>query len=145
LLKELDPALPILYTDPTMLKHMLTHLLHNAVKFTETGTVTVTAQRQAETLTVAVADTGIGIPMEACERIFEAFRQVDSSTTRQFGGSGLGLAISRRLARLLGGEVTVQSTVGVGSTFTATLPLQYAPAPSVSVHALQVAGLERKE
>jgi signal transduction histidine kinase len=145
LLKELDPDLPMLYTDPTMLKHMLTHLLHNAVKFTEAGTVTVTAQHQGEMLTVAVADTGIGIPEEACERIFEAFRQVDSSTTRQFGGSGLGLAICRRLAHLLGGEVTVQSTVGVGSTFTVTLPLQYAPTQSVPVHALQAASLERKE
>ena len=144
-LKELDPDLPMLYTDQDKLKQMLTHLLRNAVKFTEAGTVTVTAQHQAEMLTVAVADTGIGIPEEACERIFEAFRQVDSSTTRQFGGTGLGLAISRRLARLLGGEVTVQSTVGVGSTFTVTLPLQYASAQSAPAHTAPAASLERKE
>jgi signal transduction histidine kinase len=145
LLKALDPDLPMLYTDQTKLKHMLTHLLRNAVQFTETGTVTVTAQHQAEMLTVTVADTGIGIPEEACERIFEPFRRVDSSTTRQFGGTGLGLAISRRLARLLGGEVTVQSTVGVGSTFTVTLPLQYATAQSAPAHEVQAASLERKE
>ena len=145
LLKELDSDLPMLYTDQDKLKQMLTHLLRNAVKFTEAGTVTVTAQHQAEMLTVAVADTGIGIPEEACERIFEAFRQVDSSTTRQFGGTGLGLAISRRLARLLGGEVTVQSTVGVGSTFTVTLPLQYASAQSAPAHTAPAASLERKE
>lgn len=126
LLKELDPDLPMLYTDQDKLKHILMHVLRNAVKFTEAGTITVTAQPQAEMLTVAVADTGIGIPQEACERIFEAFRQLDSSTTRRFGGTGLGLAISRRLAHLLGGEITVQSTVGVGSTFIVTLPLQYA-------------------
>jgi len=125
LLKELDPDLPMLYIDQDKLRQMLAHLLRNAVQFTEAGTNTVTAQHQAEMLIVAVPDSGIGIPEEACERIFEAFRQVDSSTTRQFGGTGLGLAISRRLAHLLGGEVTVQSTVGVGSTFTVTLPLRY--------------------
>jgi signal transduction histidine kinase len=97
------------------------HLLSNAVKFTPAGSITVSAQRRHEELVIAVADTGIGIPAEACEHIFEAFRQVDSSTTRQFGGTGLGLAISRYLAHLLGGEITVQSTVGTGSTFTVTL------------------------
>ena len=88
------------------------NLLSNAVKFTTEGTITITARHHDGEITIAVADTGIGIPAEALEHIFEEFRQVDSSTTRQYGGTGLGLSISRRLARLLGGDITVQSTVG---------------------------------
>ena len=101
------------------------NLLSNAVKFTHTGTITVTAHARHGTLVIAVADTGIGIPEEALPHIFEEFRQVDSSTTREYGGTGLGLTISRHLARLMGGDITVQSTVGVGSTFTVTLPQRY--------------------
>src|SRR5205823_3004821 len=101
-------------------------------KFTPQGAVPVTAQHHNGELTLAVADTGIGIPESALGVIFEEFRQVDSSTTRQYGGTGLGLSISRRLAQLLGGDITVQSTVGVGSTFTVTLPLHYDAAPLIT-------------
>lgn len=125
LVKELQTDLPLLFTDQDKLKQILINLLGNAVKFTEEGTITVTARCRDGEVAIAVADTGIGIPEEALERIFEEFHQVDSSTTRQYGGTGLGLSISRHLARLLGGDITVQSTVGVGSTFTVTIPLRY--------------------
>ena len=125
LVKEMQPGLPALFTDQDRLKQILVNLLSNAVKFTEEGTITVTARGRDGQVAVAVADTGIGIPEDKLELIFEEFRQVDSSTTRRYSGTGLGLSISRRLARLLGGDITVQSTVGEGSTFTVTLPLRY--------------------
>jgi signal transduction histidine kinase len=125
LMKEIEPDLPPLFSDRDKVGQILTNLLSNAVKFTETGTITVTARRQDETLVLAVADTGIGIPEEASDQIFEAFRQVDASTTRRYGGTGLGLSLSRHLARLLRGDVTLESEVGGGSTFTLTLPIHY--------------------
>jgi signal transduction histidine kinase/CheY-like chemotaxis protein len=125
LVKEMQPGLPVLFTDQDRLKQIFVNLLSNAVKFTEEGTITVTAQGRDGQVAVAVADTGIGIPEDKLELIFEEFRQVDSSTTRRYSGTGLGLSISRRLAQLLGGDITVQSTVGAGSTFTVTLPLRY--------------------
>jgi PAS domain S-box-containing protein len=133
LVQEIDPDLSLLSTDQDKVQQILMNLLSNAVKFTPAGTITITAQQHDGEITIAVADTGIGIPAEALEHVFEEFRQVDSSTTRQYGGTGLGLSISRRLAQLLGGDMTVQSVFGVGSTFTVTLPLHYA-APSLVTH-----------
>jgi CheY-like chemotaxis protein/anti-sigma regulatory factor (Ser/Thr protein kinase) len=130
--KEIAAALPRLFTDEDKVKQILMNLLSNAVKFTTEGTITIAARHHDGVITVAVTDTGIGIPTEVLEHIFEEFRQVDGSTTRQYGGTGLGLSISRRLAQLLGGDITVQSTVEVGSTFTVTLPLHYDAAPLVT-------------
>jgi signal transduction histidine kinase len=134
LVKEIETALPPLATDKDKVRQILMNLLSNAVKFTTEGTIRVSVQRHEKGITIAVADTGIGIPAEALEHIFAEFRQVDSSTTRQYGGTGLGLSISRRLAQLLGGDITVQSVFGVGSTFTVTLPLHDA-APFLVTHA----------
>jgi PAS domain S-box-containing protein len=129
LVKAIEADLPPLITDQDRLKQILVNLLSNAVKFTAEGSVTVTARSQDGVVALAVADTGIGIPADKLELIFEEFRQVDSSIARTYGGTGLGLPISRRLARLLGADLTVQSTVGVGSTFTVTIPLGTDPAP----------------
>ncbi len=128
LAKAIEADLPPLFTDPDKLRQILVNLLSNAVKFTPEGSVTVSARRQDGHLTIAVTDTGIGIPGDKIDLIFEEFRQVESSAVRSYGGTGLGLTISRRLARLLGGDVVVQSTVGVGSTFTVTIPLDSRPA-----------------
>ena len=105
---------------------MLLNLLGNAIKFTAQGSVTVAGQRSTRTgmlLRVSVSDTGIGIAPDMQERIFEDFVQADDSIARRFGGTGLGLAISRRLARLMGGDLTVESAPGAGSTFRLAVPL----------------------
>ncbi len=105
-------------SDPVRLRQCLFNLMGNAVKFTLVGGVTLACERPAPgRLAFAVKDTGIGIPLEAQDRLFERFHQADASTTRRFGGSGLGLAISRRLAELMGGEIGFSSRVGEGSTF----------------------------
>jgi PAS domain S-box-containing protein len=129
LIKALEADLPPLLTDQDRLKQILVNLLSNAVKFTAEGSVTVSARRQDGVVALAVTDTGIGLPADKLEMIFEEFRQVDSSIARTYGGTGLGLSISRRLARLLGGDLSVESTIGVGSTFTVTIPLSPDPAP----------------
>jgi signal transduction histidine kinase/CheY-like chemotaxis protein len=125
LVKDIEPDLSPLFTDQDKLKQIVVNLLSNAVKFTEEGTITVSAWQRDRQVAIAVSDTGIGVPEDKLELIFEEFRQVDSSTTRRYSGTGLGLSISRHLARLLGGDISVQSTFGVGSTFTAIIPLRY--------------------
>jgi signal transduction histidine kinase/CheY-like chemotaxis protein/CHASE3 domain sensor protein len=119
-----EPGAPAaVETDAQRLGQILRNLLSNAFKFTDEGGVTLRASAgPGDVVAFAVSDTGIGIPVEQQEVIFEAFRQADGSTHRKYGGTGLGLSISRDLARLLGGELTVDSEPGQGSTFTLTLP-----------------------
>lgn len=127
---------PMVRGDPTRLRQILTNLMGNAIKFTEHGEVVVEAQ-VSETcegrcaMRFAIRDTGIGIPTDQLQHIFEEFVQADATTTRRYGGTGLGLAISRRLVRAMGGELTVTSTVGVGTEFAFTLSFPLAPAPDV--------------
>jgi signal transduction histidine kinase/DNA-binding response OmpR family regulator len=125
LIKEIEPGLPTLFSDQDKLRQILFNLLSNAAKFTETGSITVDVRQSGQGVEIAVADTGIGIPPDQLELVFEEFRQVDSSSTRQYGGTGLGLSISRRLARLLGGDITLQSAPGAGSRFTLSLPIRH--------------------
>jgi signal transduction histidine kinase/DNA-binding response OmpR family regulator len=119
--------------DPTRVTQMLFNLVGNAVKFTERGEVRLEVRPEPGTeagaarLRFDVIDTGIGIPAQRQTALFQAFEQVDSSTTRRFGGTGLGLAISRKLAELLGGSLAVTSELGKGSCFTLNLPLKVAP------------------
>ena len=116
-----------LATDPGKLRQILVNLLSNAVKFTERGEVALTVALREGRVECEVRDTGIGIERAHLERIFEPFWQVDRAATRRAGGTGLGLGVSRRLARLLGGDITVESEPTRGSTFRVTLPLPEAP------------------
>jgi PAS domain S-box-containing protein len=121
-----DPNLGVMETDVTRLRQCLWNLLGNACKFTRGGTVTLTVKRfqqeNGEWLEFAVSDTGIGMTSEQVSRLFQAFSQGDSSTTRKYGGTGLGLAITKRLCTLMGGQITVSSQLGEGSTFRLLLP-----------------------
>jgi signal transduction histidine kinase/CheY-like chemotaxis protein len=123
----------VILGDPARLQQILVNLVGNALKFTASGAVTVSVRwkptahkADAGDLVVSVSDTGPGIPADKIKHLFQMFVQVDKSTTRRFGGTGLGLAISRRLVELMGGRIEVESTVGKGSKFTFTIPVELA-------------------
>ena len=127
---QIDPTLPeIIYCDEESLTKIAINLVGNAIKFTEAGSVTVSLQTCANQMELKVSDTGIGIPAHARDFIFDEFRQVDQSSKRKYGGTGLGLAIVQKLTRAMGGTVTLQSKVGVGSVFTVLLPLKTSQLP----------------
>jgi two-component system, sensor histidine kinase and response regulator len=129
LICHIEPDVPTkLVGDPRRLQQVLVNLLGNAVKFTEQGEIVIHVQVDSETaekvdLHITVSDSGIGIPEDKQDLIFEAFNQVDGSATRRYGGTGLGLAISRQLVELMGGQIGAESHLGVGSTFHFTIPL----------------------
>ena len=119
----IEPPLDCIIADPGRVRQILYNLVSNAVKFTpDGGTVTICAREEHGLIIVQVKDTGIGIAEEDQARIFEEFQQIDSSASREYQGTGLGLALVRKLVELLGGQVSVESVVGTGSTFTFTLP-----------------------
>ena len=120
----LTAEMPPIYSDRQKVKQILVNFLGNALKFTHDGGVEIATRFDADTrqASMAVSDTGIGIAPENHERIFEDFRQVDDSPSRHYGGTGLGLAICRRLAKALGGRITLTSALGVGSEFVLTIP-----------------------
>ncbi len=136
---QADSALPLrLVGDPLRIRQILDNLLSNAVKFTATGGVTASVRPASAgaggpvMLEITVADTGLGIPPEKREWIFEKFTQADGSISRRFGGTGLGLAITKSLVELHGGAITVESEVGMGSTFNVRLPILVAPEPAAA-------------
>jgi signal transduction histidine kinase len=125
---ELDVKVPVemecMYTDRQSVTRTLTALLDNAFKFTREGRVTATVEGVGDRVVFAIEDTGIGIATSEFEAMFDEFRQGDSTMTREFRGAGLGLALARRHARLLGGEISLTSTLGVGSTFKLEIPFR---------------------
>ncbi|HVZ87542.1 MAG TPA: ATP-binding protein, partial [Polyangia bacterium] len=142
---DVDPELPhAMYTDDKRLQQIIKNLLSNAFKFTESGGVSLQIKKvesgwspandhlnnAGQVLAISVEDSGIGIPEDKQRLIFEAFQQADGTTSRKYGGTGLGLSISREIARLLGGEIQVQSAPGEGSTFTLYLPERYIGLPA---------------
>ena len=127
---DVDENVPYMVSgDATRLRQIIVNLLSNAVKFTDSGEVVLTARRTSEgDLHVAVKDTGIGIEQDRLVHLFEEFTQADTSTTRKYGGTGLGLSIAKHLAEAMGGVVAAESELGVGSTFSVTIPVEVLPA-----------------
>lgn len=126
LIFEPPPPIPVLHTDESKVAQILRNFISNALKFTERGEVRVSAREGSDdTVVFTVTDTGIGISPEHVDRVFEEFAQIENPMQRRVKGTGLGLPLSRRLARLLGGDIVLESAVGRGSSFSLTLPFVY--------------------
>jgi signal transduction histidine kinase len=127
-LKIVSGPLPPVKGDPELLRHALRNLISNAIKFNRRGgSIIIEARSRGEEVEVCVTDTGIGIPEDELDKIFDIFYQVDASPTRRYGGTGLGLALVKEIAEAHGGEITVESQLGKGSTFCLTLPVATRP------------------
>ena len=124
LIKDIPEDLAEMQSDPDKLKQIIINLLSNALKFTDRGEVKLSARLETDSLSIIVSDTGVGIPDDALEYIFDEFRQVDGSSTRRHGGTGLGLSITKKLTKMLGGAIEASSVEGKGSTFTISLPFK---------------------
>ncbi len=122
LINHIEPDLPLLNADEQRVRQIMHNLVGNAIKFTEAGEVALSAEVQDNMLAITVSDTGIGIPSDKFDAVFESFEQIDASNTRAFGGTGLGLSITKQLVELHGGAICLKSTVDQGSHFTFTLP-----------------------
>ena len=129
LVTEMPDQPPMMHTDRTKVKQILLNLLSNAVKFTHSGRVIMRVVPGDRSVRMDIVDTGIGIRPQDLHAIWEDFRQVDQSRTREFGGTGLGLSITRKLVQALGGSIQVESEYGEGSAFSITLPLRTEPGP----------------
>ncbi len=152
LIVDVGPTMPEqVLGDPVRVGQIVTNLVGNAVKFTERGEVSVTAAFSATEVQLSVRDTGIGIPADRIDSIFEAFTQADGSTNRRFGGTGLGLTITLELVKAMGGHIEVESQPGEGSTFHVWLPLPVAPsqprltAPARGLRVMVVSGNPRSQ
>ncbi len=146
LVNDLDSELPAVNADESRLQQILHNLVDNAIKFTDSGTVTISAEVEEEMMAISVTDTGVGIPEDKIDTIFESFTQVDSSDTRAQGGTGLGLSITKQLVELHNGTIRVESEQGRGSRFTFTLPLHKWPVSASAVNkAIDALGLDFEE
>lgn len=134
LINNLDPNLPPVRADENRLQQIMHNLIDNAIKFTEKGAVTISADIQNETVVVKVSDTGIGIPADQLDIIFQSYRQVDAAVTKLYGGTGLGLSIVRQLVELHGGIIRAESVLDKGSDFIFTLPIHKWPVSASAVN-----------
>jgi signal transduction histidine kinase/CheY-like chemotaxis protein len=139
---EVAPEIGSMRADVTKVRQALFNLLSNASKFTDKGSITLRARRQGANLVFDVIDSGIGMTPEQVGRLFQAFAQADASTSKKYGGTGLGLALSRKFCQIMGGDLTVASEAGKGSTFTATIPAQVIEVPEETVPAVSTPAAE---